>query len=255
MSNLYDNPKYYEIAFSFRDIPAEVDVFEECFKRFSRISVKSVLELGCGNSPHMEELVKRGYRYNGLDLSKAMLEYSRKKALCIGAKANLIQGNMINFSLKIMVDFAYILLGSLHVGSTPEMINHFNSVAQVLKRGGLYLLDWCIQYEPPWNLEGGENWEIERDGIRVKTSVSWKPINLVEQTFEETMVFEINDHGKCQTITGKDVTRAIYPQEFLYFISGFEHFEFIGWWNNWDLSQPLEQATKINRPITLVRKI
>lgn len=25
MSDLYDNPKYYEIAFSFRDIPAEVE--------------------------------------------------------------------------------------------------------------------------------------------------------------------------------------------------------------------------------------
>jgi len=33
--DLYDNPKYYEIAFSFRDIKAEVDVFEKCFKRFS----------------------------------------------------------------------------------------------------------------------------------------------------------------------------------------------------------------------------
>ncbi|MCK4526646.1 class I SAM-dependent methyltransferase, partial [candidate division WOR-3 bacterium] len=69
MSNLYDNPKYYEIAFSFRDIPAEVDVFEKSFKRFSEIPVKSVLELACGNSPHMKELVKRGYQYNGLDLS------------------------------------------------------------------------------------------------------------------------------------------------------------------------------------------
>ncbi len=29
MSELYDHPKYYEIAFSFRDIPAEVDLFEE----------------------------------------------------------------------------------------------------------------------------------------------------------------------------------------------------------------------------------
>jgi hypothetical protein len=64
LPEVYDNPKYYEIAFSFRDIPAEVDVLEECFKWFSKIPVKSVLELGCGNSPHMEELVKRGYQYS-----------------------------------------------------------------------------------------------------------------------------------------------------------------------------------------------
>ena len=140
MSNLYDNPKYYEIAFSFRDIPAEVVVFEECFKRFSRIPVKSVLELGCGNSPHMEELTKRGYQYNGLDLSKAMLEYSKEKASRIGVEADLIQGNMVNFSFKTLVDFVYITLGSLYTKNTSELIKHFNSVAAVLKKGDGYLV-------------------------------------------------------------------------------------------------------------------
>ena len=253
MSGLYDNPKYYEIAFSFRDIPAEVDVFEECFKRFSLIPVKSVLELGCGNSPHMEELIKRGYQYNGLDLSPAMLDYSREKALRIGAESNLIHADMIDFSLDTKVDFVYVLLGSLYVKSTSELLTHFNSVAQVLKKGGLYLLDWCIQYDPL--SEGGDSWEIERDGIKVKTTVSWKAINRVEQTFEETITLEVNDHGEKQSLIGKEIKRAIYPQEFLCFVLSFKHFEFVGWWNNWDLRQPLEQANKIDRPIALVRRI
>lgn len=38
--NLYDYPEYYEIAFSYRDIKKEVDVFEECFRRFSKIQVR-----------------------------------------------------------------------------------------------------------------------------------------------------------------------------------------------------------------------
>ena len=233
MSQLYENPKYYEIAFSFRDIPAEVDVFEECFKHFSRIPVKSVLELGCGNSPHMEALIKRGYQYNGLDLSKAMLEYSRQKAMQINAKVNLIHGNMVDFSLKEPVDFVFVALGSLYVKSTPELITHFNSVSRTLKRGGLYLLDWCIQF----NLAsgGGETWEIKRDEIHVKTTVSCRTINPVEQTVEETIIIEVNDNGKCQTIIGKDIKRDIYPQEFLCFISAFKDFEFVGWWNNWNL--------------------
>ncbi len=255
MSELYDNPRYYEIAFSFRDISAEVDVFEECFRRFAQIPVKSVLELGCGHSPHMEELTKRGYQYNGLDLSKAMLEYSRGKALRIGAQVNLIQGNMVDFSLKGMVDFVYVLLGSLDVKNTSELTTHFNSVAQVLKKGGLYFLDWCVQYDPPGGSEGGDSWEIEREGIKVKTAVSWKVINKVEQTFEETITLEVNDHGKNLNIVGKEIKRAIYPQEFLCFVSGFKHFEFVGWWNNWNLLQPLEQAEKIDRPIVLLRRI
>ncbi len=255
MSGLYDNPKYYEIAFSFRDIPTEVDVFEECFKRFSQIPVISVLELGCGNSPHMGELVKRGYQYNGFDLSKAMLEYSRKKALRMDVQVNLICGDMIDFSLDRKVDFVYVLLGSLCAKSASELITHFDSVAQVLNKGGLYLLDWCVQYETPFEAEGGDSWEMERNGIKVKTTVSWKAINRVEQTFEETIILDVNDHGEKRSIVGKEVKKAIYPQEFLCLVSVFKHFEFVGWWNNWDLQQPLEQANKIDRPIALIRRI
>ncbi len=78
--DLYDNPFYYEAAFSFRDISREVDFFEQCVKKFSKIKVGTVLDIGCGPSPYMLELVKRGYAFAGLDLSKAMLEYSLEKA-------------------------------------------------------------------------------------------------------------------------------------------------------------------------------
>jgi len=254
MANLYDNPKYYEIAFSFRDIPTEVDLFEECFRRFSEIPVRSILELGCGNCPHMEELVKRGYEYTGLDLSRAMLDYSREKALRLGAQVNLVQGDMIDFVLGSKVDFVYVLLGSLAARNTSELLSHFHSVARALKKGGLYLLDWCIQFEPPGGLEGRDSWEIEQEGIRVKTTVSWKMMSRVEQTFEETIVLEVNDYGNKFDIVGDSVKRAIYPQEFLCLIKTLGDFEFVGWWNNWDLGQPLEKATRITRPIAIVRR-
>lgn len=252
MPYLYDHPKYYEIAFSFRNIPAEVNLFEECFNRFSLIPVKSVLELGCGNCPHMIELVKRGYQYNGLDTSKPMIEYSKQKARHSGITVNLIPGNMIDFSLKIPADFVFINLGSLYVKNTAELTKHFDSVANALKKGGLFFLDWCIQYPPL--TEEGESWEIEKEGIHVKTTVSSKYINPVEQLFEENIILEVNDHGKHHTLAEKGIRRAIFPQEFLGFVNSRQDFEFIGCWNNWDLSKPLEKATKANRPITLIRR-
>lgn len=255
MPDIYDFPEYYEIAFSWRDIPAEVNLFEQCFKRFSKTPVRAVLEIGSGNSPHMEELVRRGYEYNGLDLSQAMIEYSREKAHRIDAEINLIKADMVEFSLGRKVDFAYTLLGSLFTSNTRELISHFNSVAEVLRKGGLYLLDWCIQFEPPWETKGGSSWDMERDGIKVKTTVTWKPISLSRQIFEETMVFEVDDHGEKQEISGKHIHRAVYPQEFLRFIESLDEFEFVGWWNNWNLDEPLEYAKKIDRPIALIWRI
>lgn len=250
-SSVYDNPQYYEIAFSFRDIAREVSVFEECFTQFSLIPVKTVLELGCGNSPHMEELVRRGYHYSGLDINKAMLGYSREKALRLGAEVDLMEQDMTHFSVGKKFDFVYVLLGSLAATRTSELRTHFQSVAQCLRKGGLYFLDWCIQYDP---LGGGDSWVMEHEGITVKITVSWKVINRVEQTFEESLVLEVDDHGKKVDIVDRSVKRAIYPQEFLLFIDRLKEFEFVGWWNNWDFNQPLEGGQRIDRPITLLRR-
>ncbi len=254
MSGVYDHPKYYEIAFGFRDIPAEVDLLETCFGRFCHIPVRSVLELGCGNSPHMEELVKRGYHYRGIDLSEAMLAYSREKAERSRAEVELIHADMNEFTLDEKVDFVFVLLGSLITDSTQRLHSHFDSVARALTPGGLYLLDWCVQYESPFAAES-VSWEMERDGICVTTTVSWKAVNQVEQTFEEKIHLDVNDNGKTVTTEGVDVKRAIYPQEFLLLIDSLDSFEFVGWWNNWDLDQPLVAQTKVDRPVAIIRRV
>ncbi|MDH3889948.1 MAG: class I SAM-dependent methyltransferase [candidate division Zixibacteria bacterium] len=76
---LYDNPKYYEVAFSFRDIPSEVEFMQRCLKRFSKIGVNSLLEIGCGHAPHAGELIRREFSYTGLDINKNMLNHARSK--------------------------------------------------------------------------------------------------------------------------------------------------------------------------------
>lgn len=253
MSDVYDHPEYYEIAFSFREIDKEVDLFEECFERFSGIPVKSVLELACGNSPHMAELVKRNYQYNGLDLSEKMLEYSRDKAKRIGAEVNLFRADMNDFALQSPVDFVYVMLGSLSVKNNTELENHFNCVAKALKKGGLYLTDWCIQFEVHLTEDNGSSWELERGGVKVHTNVKWNFVSRTEQTVEEVITFDVDDNGTKHHIVGSEVKRAIYPQEFLNFIKHHPDFEFIGWWNNWNLSNPLENTNEISRPVVVVR--
>ena len=255
MAELYDSPKYYEIAFAWRDIKAEVDLFEKAIEEYGAIPVKNVLEICSGNSPHMVELVRRGYRYTGLDLSRAMLDYSIAKAKAEAVRGDFVCADMVDFELKKKYEFAYIMLGSFFATSTREVFSHFESVARVLKKGGLYLLDWCVQFEPPWETKGSSNWEMEQEGIMVHTTVTWEPIKLARQTFKETIVLDVNDKGREIKVTGTNVHRAIYPQEFRRMIDYSDDFEFVGWWNNWDLDKPLDFAYKISRPIILIRRI
>ena len=253
MSEVYQSPKYYEIAFSFRDIPAEVDVFEALIKQHSQIPVSRVLELGCGPALHLAELARRGYTYVGLDQSRPMLAYARQKADAIQASAQFHVASMLDFWLAEPVDFAFVLLGSLYAKNTTELLSHFDAVGQALKRGGLYLLDWCVQFTPA--AARTESWEMVKDEITVKTTYQVKPINPVEQTVEEIITQEIEDTGAQAVLREVLIKRNIYAQEFLLLMANRSDFEFVGWWNNWDLTQPLDGTQAINRPITVVRKI
>ena len=252
MDALYKNPRYYEIAFSYRDIPHEVDVLEECMRRYSLIPVEKVLELGCGNSPHMEELLKRGYQYAGIDISEEMIRYSKSKASSMDKSAYLVRADMRDFSLEFDVDFVFIMLGSLYVKNNDELTSHLDSVNRALRSGGLYFLDWCVNFSPLNDISG--SWESEVDGIKVKTRYSARIINKVEQLYEESISVVVNDNGLEQEYTEYSIKKAIYPQEFLLLLRTRSDFDFIGWWNNWNLDNPLEGTEEISRPIILLRK-
>jgi SAM-dependent methyltransferase len=255
-TRLYTQPLYYDLAFSFRDIPKEVACFEECIRRFSRIPVHRVLELACGPAPHLGELARRGFAYVGVDVSAEMLGYAAKRAAAGDTAVEFVQASMIDFALKEPADFVFVALGSLYARSTSELACHLASVSRALQPGGLYFLDWCIQFGgEATGQTGGESWQIERDGIRVRARVTAAPVDQVEQLLEETITLEVEDHGATRTLTTTDLKRAIYPQEMLRVIEARRDFSFVGWWNNWDLGSPLGQVKlRINRPIVILRR-
>ncbi len=49
--------------------------------------------------------------------------------------------------------------------------------------------------------------------------------------------------------------RAVFLREFLLLLWGRVDFEFVGWWNDWDLSLALYGSEPANRPITIIRKV
>lgn len=250
--SIYDNPFYYDVAFSFRNISKEVDFFERCFRKFSKIKVKKVLDIGCGPSPYMMELAKRGYAFTGLDLSKSMLEYSLKKARETGVKIKTIHADMRNFKNREKVDFAFCMLGSVEAESNKDLLSHLDSIAACLKNSGIYLIDAAVQFD--WTRAGSESWTVIKDGLVVNVSWSATPVNYVEQKKIEKITVEAVESGKSKMFRNEKISKMIFPQEFLELVEKNGKFEFIGWYNNFDLAQPLEKATGFNRPMTVLRR-
>jgi hypothetical protein len=223
--SLYRNPKYYELAFSFRDIPGEVNFFERAIKRFSNIRVRTVLELASGNSPYLEEWQSRGYAYWGLDLSPAMLRFVKGRARHQRIEVKLLCADMNRFSLKVRkVDLVYVLLGSLFATSNQAFLCHLKCVANALKRGGLYLLDGVVWF----NLlsEDLQRWTISKNGVKLKCSYRAVLMDAAKQLFRDELVVKVTDGPKRLRLRSTELHKFFFPQEFLALIQLNNEFEF-----------------------------
>lgn len=250
---VYNAPRYYEVAFSFRDFAFECGVMEEAIRRYARIPVKSVLEIGCGNAPHLLEWCRRGCAYTGLDLSTAMLDYARAKAAAAGASARFLAADMCDFTLPEPVEFAFVLLGSVYATSTAALHAHFDCVARAVRPGGLYFLEWVIDFDPLCG--SGESWEQTEGGITVQATVLHTHVNRVEQLVEERVILEVDDHGAHHRLEGSTVKRAIYPQEFLLLIEQHAAWRFLGWWDEWSFDNPIDGSMPTGRLFTLLGRV
>lgn len=250
--SLYENPYYYEVAFSYRDISKEVNFFEQCIKQYSKINVKEVIEIGCGPSPYMLELINRKYFFTGLDNSKVMLDYAIEKAKKEGITIKTIHADMRDFKTVYKVDFAFCMLGSLALQSNEAYTSHLNSIAKCLKQGGLYLIDGfpCTT----WPALGKEEWTIKKKGLTIEVKWEETPLNIDKRMVLETITLKIREDGETKIIKEESKFKSILLNDFLELVNKSEELDFIDRFNNFDLNQPLEQAIKINRPITILRK-
>jgi SAM-dependent methyltransferase len=246
----YRYPEYFDIAFAVEDAAREVDFFEAAIRRFSRVPVQRVFEIACGTAPYLQEWHRRGYRYCGLDLSPAMLDRAREKAGALAIAADFVSGDMRDFAPATIraAELAYVLLGSIYVGSNREFLEHLARVGEVLPSGGLYLLDSVVWFDIFADYR--QSWTRERGGVSVRMSYRAELIDAVAQTYYECVTLDVDDHGTRQRIDGKVPTKIFFPQEFLCVVEA-SPFEFVGWFNDFDLDAPV---TPQGRHITILRK-
>lgn len=248
----YNQPLYYEIAFSFFDVEEQMDLFEEYIDKYSKTKVERVLDIACGSSLQLRELAKRGYDCIGLDLSKDMLSYLAEKAVREEVDLETIKGDMIDFQLDEKVDLAFMLMGTIGlIESNEDFLSHLDSVANSLESGGLYLIENLKLNWKPDELFGSGEWTEERDGIKVKTRYSLELKDALEQKVLEKIILEVDDNGEKNTIVDERTEKLIFPQEFISLVNHNDRFEFVGWFERYEI-ETLEEAKNDN--IVVLRK-
>lgn len=252
---IYKNPLYYEIAFSWRDIKKEVNFFEKCINKFSRIKVKNVLEIACGPSPYLLELNKRHYKFTGLDNSPKMLRYSLDKAKSNNIRIKTVKADMLKFKIRSKYDFAFIMLSSIFVKSNKKFLSHLDSMARALNKGALYLIEGGINFN--W-LESGKQkllstWKIQKDDIKIKISYKEIPVKSSRQKYIHNLILDVTDNGKRKILEEKMLLKHIYPEEFLGLIKQNGKFEFLGWYEDFKFRKK-SKPKRSSRVISVLRK-
>jgi len=228
-SKIYNQAKYYEIAFSFVDPRKQADLFEQFIKKYGKVKAKTVLDLCCGPAPQLREMAKRGYGAIGLDASPKMLDYLEKESSQEEVKIETVMADMNKFDLGRRVDFAYIMMGSIvYTKNNNLFLSHLNSVAHCLNPGGLYLIENLdINWANPkfWK---AQKWTMRQGKIKVKTTFQLVPKNLLSQTVIQTLKMEVDDNGKKMEFMDNDEVKIVSPEEFKLLIEKNGMFEFIG---------------------------
>lgn len=97
---------------------------------------KTILEVACGTGKLMQIFHKKGYKIEGVDLSKGMLDIARKKGL------KVYQGNMVNFNLKKRSDLILNIFDSLnYLQKLLYLEKCFKMTSRHLNRKGLFIFD------------------------------------------------------------------------------------------------------------------
>jgi len=232
---VYDNPKYYEIAFSFRDIQNEVDFIEQIIAKESKIPVKTFLEIASGNSPHMMELCRRGYGYIGLEISKQMIEYANKIIREFALSAEIVDGDMLKFSLPQVVDCAALFLGSFYVKSDEDLRNHLDSVASVLLKGGLYILDGAVSYFSDDIRK--QSWNMIDDDIKVVTTYDPKWIDTDNNISEAKITLDIEDGSEKKKIEQIEIRKIYSIDEFILKVQETNKWEYVDSFSDFNITK------------------
>ncbi|MCO6007927.1 class I SAM-dependent methyltransferase [Actinoallomurus purpureus] len=199
---IYEHPWAYELACSFRDVGAEVEVL----RRWSG-DARNVLELAAGPAEHAREFARRGVAATALDLSPEMCAYAQERGS--GLPLEVVEADMTDFRLGRRFDLVITMLDSTaHLMTLDAFVAYLACVAGHLADDGLAVIEMS---HPADRLSETPRvsaaWTVEKDGVSAR--VRWG-----EPSDEMDPITQIVRDHVTIAIDGGDTIQGVVPYRF-----------------------------------------
>ena len=209
-----------------RAIPPEVDEeVTNCILRLvDATSQTKFLELGIGTGLNALPIVKRGYSYTGIDISKEMLDQLRCKLQGVPNNLTLIQADASSLLMFSNDSFDVVLMRHmLHL--IPDWRFTLSEIRRVLKPNGIYLYceslwtqhqqefeqQWQAileRYKPPRKPQEAPGYSagktevvqlLRSQGATIESVIAaqWRVKQTVGQLLD---IYQTRNHGSCWSI-------------------------------------------------------
>ncbi len=212
---LYNLPLYYDVAFSW-DLEPEIGFFSQLFREHVPFPVERILEPACGTGRFLVALPRHGYKMTGYDTSPAMLDYARQKVEEAGTSGavTLVRAEMETAVFPREFDAALNSINSLgYLLEDDDIVSHFRLTGEALKPGGIYIVHISCAWDGPLHKEGSI-WEMERDGVRVKTTWAIESEDRAMRRSHQLCTMEIDDRGEKRVLVDRHELRLWVYEEF-----------------------------------------
>lgn len=257
--SLYQYPRYYDIAFRYRDVELECDFIEKKMGVFGSFENPRFLDVACGTGAHLIPLSRRGYAVDGFDLAPNMVEYAREKADEADLSPDIWVDNMVRFRSEQKYGMAINLLtGFNYLLYNEDAVSHLKCVGSVMDSGGIYIIELNHPRDFITNQPSTANSWVETDED-VEVEVVWdynrSPINVITHQVVSNPQISVKDGDQDLSIDMHDRYRIYLYQEMRLIIACSQCFELVDACGSFKLDNPLDDSKDSWRMILVLRRL
>jgi SAM-dependent methyltransferase len=142
--------QYYDLLYQDKDYAQEANFIHQLISTYAP-QAQNLLELGSGTGRHAEYLAEQGYSLTGVERSPEMLSRCAQRQITqspeIRERLTFVEGDLRQIRLNRQFDCVLSLFHVISYQTTNnDLLTAFNTVAQHLKPGGIFIFD--VWYGP-----------------------------------------------------------------------------------------------------------